>query len=199
MAEIPLFPLPLVLFPGGKLPLQIFEQRYLDMVKQCMKDDVGFGIVLITEGNQVLQNTQQQLPNVATCGTYCTIVDFDQQANGLLQITVEGQVKFSINDQFESDDRLMMARVEFQVLEEDSPVPADKQHLSNLLESLVRHESIQSLNLSIDFELARDVSARLTEFLPCPNEFKQQMLEAIDPQYRLSELEKQLLRMQGRR
>ena len=44
MAEIPLFPLPMVLFPGGKLPLQIFEPRYLDMVKNCMREEIGFEI-----------------------------------------------------------------------------------------------------------------------------------------------------------
>ena len=198
MAEIPLFPLPLVLFPGGKLPLQIFEPRYLDMVKNCLRENVGFGIVLIKRGEQVLRDTEQQLPSVAFCGTYCTIVDFDQQDNGLLQVTVEGQVKFSVRDQFENPDRLMMADVEFLALEEESPIPDNKQHLADLLESLAKHKSISSLDLSFDLKDARDVGSRLTELLPCPNEFKQRMLEMKNPVIRLAELEKQLLRMQDR-
>ena len=52
MNEVPLFPLPLVLFPGGKLPLQVFEARYLDMVKRCLREQSGFGIVMITAGDQ---------------------------------------------------------------------------------------------------------------------------------------------------
>ncbi len=67
MAEIPLFPLPMVLFPGGKLPLQIFEPRYLDMVKNCMREEIGFGVILIEEGQQVLKmqnNSCHRLPTV---------------------------------------------------------------------------------------------------------------------------------------
>ena len=50
MTEIPLFPLPLVLFPGGRLPLQIIEARYLDMLTACVRNDSGFGVVMIKEG-----------------------------------------------------------------------------------------------------------------------------------------------------
>ncbi len=196
MAEIPLFPLPMVLFPGGKLPLQIFEPRYLDMVKNCMREEIGFGVILIEEGQQVLKNAEQQLPSIAHCGTYCSIVDFDQQRNGLLQITVEGQTKFAVRDQYENPDRLMLAQVEFLPEEEDIPVPDNKQHLVNLLETLTQHKSVQQLGLSINFETARDVGGRLAELLPCPNDFKQRMLEMKNPVIRLSELEKQLLRMQ---
>ena len=196
MAEIPLFPLPMVLFPGGKLPLQIFEPRYLDMVKNCMREEIGFGVILIEEGQQVLKNAEQQLPSIAHCGTYCSIVDFDQQRNGLLQITVEGQTKFAVRDQYENPDRLMLAQVEFLPEEEDIPVPDNKQHLVNLLETLTQHKSVQQLGLSINFETARDVGGRLAELLPCPNDFKQRMLEMNNPVIRLSELERQLLRMQ---
>ena len=196
MAEIPLFPLPMVLFPGGKLPLQIFEPRYLDMVKNCMREEIGFGMILIEEGQQVLKNAEQQLPSIAHCGTYCSIVDFDQQRNGLLQITVEGQTKFAVRDQYENPDRLMLAQVEFLPEEEDIPVPDNKQHLVNLLETLTQHKSVQQLGLSINFETARDVGGRLAELLPCPNDFKQRMLEMKNPVIRLSELERQLLRMQ---
>ncbi|MBV1878876.1 MAG: LON peptidase substrate-binding domain-containing protein [Pseudomonadales bacterium] len=198
MAEIPLFPLPLILFPGGKLPLQIFEPRYLDMVKSCMRDNVGFGIVLIRQGAQVLRGNQAPLPSVAGRGTYCTIVDFDQLDNGLLRITVEGQVKFSVINQHEQADRLMMARVEFEPLEDETPIPANKQHLVNLLKSLHQHESVAALDLKVDFADARDIGCRLTELLPCPNEFKQDMLELDNPLERLSALEKQLLKMQDK-
>lgn len=199
MAEIPLFPLSLVLFPGGKLPLQIFEPRYLDMVKRCMKENVGFGVILIEEGDQVLKGPEQQLPTVSHCGTYATIVDFDQNPNGTLGIMIEGQVKFVIRDQYESPDRLMMAQVEFLEIEQEAPIPENQDHLVDLLEMFLEHEAVRDLGLEIDFREAREVGARLTELLPCPNHFKQRMLEMKNPLARLNELEKLVARMQKER
>ncbi|MFT7243865.1 MAG: Lon protease-like protein [Candidatus Azotimanducaceae bacterium] len=197
MAEIPLFPLQMVLFPGGKATLQIFETRYLDMVRDCLRAEVGFGLVLIKEGEQVLYDADQQLPSVAHCGTYCTIVDFDQHASGNLQITVQGEVKFSVRDQYESADRLMLAQVEFLPLEDETRIPQNKQHLVSLLESLANHDAVKALGLEVDFADARDVSARLAELLPCSNEFKQKMLEIRNAEVRLSEIERLILKMQN--
>lgn len=196
MKEIPLFPLPLVLFPGGKLSLQVFETRYLDMVKRCLRDGSGFGVVMITEGSQVLAGPEEQLPEISYCGTYCEIVDFDQQANGLLSVIVEGRSKFAIRDHYELPDRLMMAQVEFIEAEQEVAMPEEREHLSGLLESLMSHEAVQQLGLSCDLGLAVQVSARLTELLPCPNHFKQRLLELKDPLVRLSELDKLVERIQ---
>ena len=190
MAEIPLFPMPLVIFPGGRLPLQIFETRYLDMVKSCLRSNSGFGIVMITEGSQVLNSLDEQLPDIEHCGTYCTIADFDELPNGMLGITVEGQKKFVIRDEWEQPDRLMMGNVEFLADEEDVEMPEAQEHLSGLLESLMSHEAVQRLGLSCDLNQAVEVGARLTELLPCPNDFKQRMLEMKDPLVRLVEIDK---------
>ena len=194
MTEIPLFPLPLVLLPGGKLDLQIFEVRYLDMVKDCMRNDSGFGIVMIREGEQVLRDNEQQLPDIAHYGTWCRIVDFDQQPNGLLSILVEGQVKFVIRDQFEAENRLMQAAVEFLDTEEEAPLPEKHEHLANLLKTLAEHDAVRPLE--IDYTEARGVGWRLTELLPCPNSDKQRLLEMKDPLARLMEIEKIIQRMQ---
>ena len=195
MNDIPLFPLPLVLFPGGRLSLQIFETRYLDMVKSALKTGTGFGIVMITEGEQVL-GSDDQLPIISHCGTYCTIVDFDQASNGMLNIVVEGQQKFVIRDQHEQTDRLMMANVELLDNEDVVAVPEEREHLTGLLESLMAHEAVQRLGLDCDFGRATEVGARLTELLPCPNHFKQRMLEMKDPLVRLSEIDKLVERIQ---
>lgn len=196
MKEVPLFPLPLVLFPGGRLPLQVFEARYLDMVKRCLLAEAGFGVVMITDGSQVLVDPEQQLPEISHCGTYCEIVDFDQQPNGLLSIVAEGRRKFVIRDQYEQPDRLMMAQVEFIEDEEEVAMPQEREHLSGLLESLMSHEAVQRLGLSCDMGQAVEVGARLTELLPCPNQFKQRLLELKDPLVRLSELDKLVKRIQ---
>lgn len=197
MNEIPLFPLPLVLFPGGRLPLQVFETRYLDMVRDCLRDKTGFGIVMIKEGSQSLAHRDEQLPETSHCGTLCRIVDFDQLENGMLSIVVEGQRKFVIRDQFEQADRLMRATVEYLAEEDSVAVPEEREHLTGLLESLMEHEAIQRLGLHCDLAEARQVGARLTELLPCPNDLKQRLLEMKDPLVRLGELDKLVERIQN--
>ncbi len=200
MSEIPLFPLPLVLFPGGRLELQIFEVRYLDMVTRCMQEESGFGIVMIEHGEQALTTREQQLPSVSHYGTYCKIVDFDQRGNGMLGITVEGQVKFVIRDYYEGENRLMMGDVRFLEKENLAPIPDKHAHLANLLGTLIDHKGISKAlkdsGLEIDFAQALDVGARLTELLPCPNRYKQRLFEMKDPVARLGELEKLIERMQ---
>ena len=198
MAHIPLFPLPLVVFPGGRLPLQIFETRYVDMVKRCLREGSGFGVIMITEGDQVLRDTEQQLPSVSRCGTYCSIVDFDELPNGMLGIMAEGVKKFVIRDEYEQVDRLMMGDVEFLPDETTADMPDEQEHLSSLLESLMSHEAVQRLGLGCDMTQAGEVGARLTELLPCPNEFKQRMLEIKDPLIRLGELDKMVDAIQKR-
>jgi len=198
MAHIPLFPLPLVVFPGGRLPLQIFETRYVDMVKRCLREGSGFGVIMITEGDQVLRDTEQQLPSVSRCGTYCSIVDFDELPNGMLGIMAEGVKKFVIRDEYEQVDRLMMGDVEFLPDETTADMPDEQEHLSSLLESLMSHEAVQRLGLGCDMTQAGEVGARLTELLPCPNEFKQRMLEVKDPLIRLGELDKMVDAIQKR-
>ena len=196
MVEIPLFPVSLVLFPGGRLPLQIAETRYLDMITHCLRNNVGFGVVMIREGQQMLAHRDEQLPSVAYTGTLATIVDFDEGANGMLDILVQGQRKFVVRDQFEQADRLMLAQVEYLPDEAFFTVPEDKQHLASLLQSLIEHEAVQGLDLSIDFGSATDVGGRLTELLPLPNQFKQRMLEMKNSIARLADLESLIERMQ---
>ena len=193
---IPLLPLPTVLFPGGRLSLQIFETRYLDMVKHCLREHTGFGLVLILEGEQSLLNQDDPLPSISEYGTYCTIVDFDQLFNGMLSILVEGQTKFVIQDQYEQADRLMLADVKMLASEDKVKVPKAQQHLITLLETLMEHRAIQRLGLDCDMRLAGEVSARLAELLPCPNHFKQRLLEMKSPITRLRELDKLVERLQ---
>ena len=70
VSTIPLFPLRTVLFPGGLLPLKVFEQRYVEMTKRCMKEGVPFGVVMITSGEEVA--TQADAPAFANFGTLAT-------------------------------------------------------------------------------------------------------------------------------
>ena len=82
--EIPLFPLRVVMFPGGRFDLQIFEKRYIDLIRHCLRTDSGFGICLLKAGEEIFQENLEQ--TIHSSGTYSKIVDWDQLENGLLGI-----------------------------------------------------------------------------------------------------------------
>ena len=82
--ELPLFPLKTVLFPGGILPLKVFEQRYVEMTKICLKDERPFGVVLITKGAEV---APADTPEFAPVGTLATIAAWDMPQLGILHIS----------------------------------------------------------------------------------------------------------------
>ena len=111
LKEIPLFPLRVVLFPGGKLELQIFEQRYIDLVRNSLREGTGFGICLLKQGDEVLREGSQQ--TIHRTGTYASIIDWDQLESGLLGITVQGKSKFRIEDCWSEPGGLLMAKASF--------------------------------------------------------------------------------------
>ena len=197
MSQIPLFPLPLVVFPGGILPLQIFEPRYLDMVRDCLRADEGFGVVMIREGDQVVRHAEQGVPTTSHMGTVCRIFDFDQKPNGMLAITARGESRFVIRDAWEQDNRLLVGDVEFLPAEASKPLPEDHRHLADLLAQFLEHESVSGLGIEPDYDSALDVGMRLTELLPCDGEAKERLFEVRDPLARLRLLDKVINRMQG--
>ena len=89
-AEIPLFPLGTVLFPGGPLPLRIFETRYIDLVRRCLRDGSGFGVVLIREGVEA----GGPAPTFDV-GTYARIADSSQRPDALLGIRAAGDRRWT--------------------------------------------------------------------------------------------------------
>src|ERR1700754_2017230 len=91
--ELPLFPLNTVLFPGGPLPLRIFEPRYVDMIRKCMREGAPFGVLLIRSGKEV-----GDVSSAADVGTSARIVDFHQMPDGLLGIVCTGEQKFRVED-----------------------------------------------------------------------------------------------------
>src|SRR5512144_1891243 len=113
--ELPLFPLNTVLFPGGVLPLRIFEPRYLNMVSECMKADHGFGVVAIQEGSETgIAASFQKI------GTLARIADFDRLEDGLLGITCQGGQRLQVMSHRVQADQLILGRVNF--LPDDPPL-----------------------------------------------------------------------------
>ena len=189
--QIPLFPLRVVMFPGGRLDLQIFERRYIDLVSHCMRTSTGFGVCLLKEGEEVIQEGIDQ--TIHRTGTYSNIIEWDQLENGLLGITVEGSTKFNIEDCWQIDSGVLQANVEFSQTDSvgKESIPLDNQFsaLADLLQNLESHPLIEQKNLAIDYNNLWDLGWRLSELIPIDVEQKQQLLELDDPWERIQNLE----------
>ncbi len=195
MNTLPLFPLNTVLFPDGLLPLRIFETRYLDMVRRCLRDDSRFVIVGIepdpTSG-QPPSETDTSTGFYAV-GTEAAIVDWDQRSDGLLGILVKGEGRRTIHNARRAEDGLWLGEVE--ALEEYPAVslPVDYASLAELLERLLDQLGTPWSHLERHLDDSTWVAARLTELLPIDLEIKQGLLEADDPIERLERLRAAML------
>jgi len=171
----PVFPLSINVLPGAYLPLQIFEPRYLDMVKSSLAKEEGFCITLIKQDEEAYSDG---LPSLHEVGTYVEIVDFNQLQNGLLGITVKGLNKVRILDRWKQDDELLLAKIsKLEEFEEDfSEDPSYKEIWSMLIE-ISNHPEIKKLNLDINLKNATNVSYILGSLLPLTPTEKQTMLE----------------------
>jgi Lon protease-like protein len=175
--EIPLFPLSSILLPYGQLPLQIFEQRYLDLVRSCMKSDTGFGVVWLRQGTEVVGTTGSKL-ELGDYGTYAKIVDWDQLSNGLLGITIEGRQTFSVNQTRTSASGQMFAQASLRDAPAEMPLLPQWGSLADVLRGLETHPHIQRMNLNIDYDDAWQVGYSLIQLLPLEEEVKYELLGA---------------------
>ena len=190
LPEIPLFPLRTVLFPEGVLPLRIFEPRYIDMIRWCMRNQVNFGVVLLRTGSDVADKDAGAVPDVFRVGTEAKIVDFNQADNGLLGIVAQGARKFSIKESYLQKDGLLKATVEFAKEESLGELTPVHDSLVAVLQDLMQHPLIQQLNPPIRLGEARSVSYRLADLLPIEPEIKQTLLQMNGAKERLTELER---------
>jgi Lon protease-like protein len=189
--EIPLFPLSTVLFPGGPLPLRIFEPRYVDMIGRCMKSGSGFGVVLIREGQETGPARTWDI------GTVASIVDFDQLKDGTLGIVALGGGRFILRGSRREKDGLNVGRVDLLEPEAKVPLPERFADLGRLLEGVFGELGPHYRHVRTDFADAGWVGFRLAELLPIEPDRKQHCLELFDPLARLEYLEP-MLRNLGR-
>ncbi|MDB2643291.1 LON peptidase substrate-binding domain-containing protein [Luminiphilus sp.] len=175
MTEIALFPLSSVLLPSGRFPMQIFEQRYVDLVARCMRENEGFGVAWLRQGSEI-SGGSLDTPNVGDYGTYAQIVDWDQLANGLLGITIEGQHRFDIESTWREPDGLIKAKVVFHDAPVVAPLPEDQIGLAEVLTGLLRHPQIKRLSLQTDVSDAWRVCLQLAQLLPLEEAIKYELL-----------------------
>jgi len=187
ISSVPLFPLGLVLFPGGVLPLRIFEPRYLTMIGECMKNGSNFGVVLATPATGASQKS-----GFHTVGTLAQIEDFDQLEDGFLGVTCRGTSRFNVQDFYLQDDQLIVAEVETLRIEEKEDAQfAEVEKMTNFLRKLSEQEDLKdwSETLRPDWNNQQWLSCRLSELLPLSIESRQALLE-MPPGKRLHKLSK---------
>jgi Lon protease-like protein len=182
-AELPLFPLATVLFPGGPLSLRIFEPRYLDMVRRCLRQQSPFGVVLILEGAEV-----GAVAALAATGTSARVVDFDTLADGLLGIVCVGERRFRVLSRRQQDDGLHLAEVEYLAEEARQGLPGELAHLGELLRELLPKLGGAYAYVEAQFDDAGWVGNRWAEILPLTPAERLALLELADPQARLAQI-----------
>jgi len=180
---IALFPLHTVLFPGGPLPLRIFETRYTDMVRRCMRTQEPFGVVMIQEGDEA-----GVVATTATVGCTARIVDFHTLHDGLLGISCVGERKFRVLRVWRADDGLNMGEVAWLPVEPELPVPAECERLASTLRRALEELAEHYENVARKFDDAAWIGSRVAELLPIELADKQALLELDDPIERLRSL-----------
>ena len=191
--EIPLFPLRTVLFPGGYLPLRIFEQRYLTMVRDCARNDTGFGVCLIREGEEAVSPVKP-----AQVGTHAQIIDWYTLEDGLLGVSATGTVRFITEETWQEDDGLFRAQVRVLAEPPECSVPEAFSVLSDVLRRFMEKVAHQYPDYTPDhLQDASWLGYRLSELLPLGGIEKQHLLEMSDPIDRLQNLVEILPRFQS--
>ena len=187
--ESPIFPLGTVLFPGGPLPLRIFEPRYLDMVSDCLRGGRPFGVCLIRSGSEVGDPAEPH-----RTGTFARIVDWGRDDRGILTVEAVGETRFRLVETRAAPDRLLLGRCE-PVPEARGRAPPEYEPLARLARTLTERfaERYRHTPPPPDGGSPEDApwtGYRLAELLPIPAPHRQHLLEMDDPLARLRRLDR---------
>ncbi|MDE3010013.1 MAG: LON peptidase substrate-binding domain-containing protein [Pseudomonadota bacterium] len=193
MEQVPIFALGAVLFPRSLVPLRVFEPRYMDMVKDCLRHGTSFGVCLITEGREV-----GVAASVQPVGCLARIVEWDMPDLGILQIVAEGTERFRVRERRVSPGGLILAGIELLAPELPLPVPPQHENLVRLLRAIVENADERYFPRPLRYDDAVWVGCRLADVLPIPIGRKQQALALEDPLARLDLLQGCLGEQRGR-
>lgn len=202
---LPLFPLQTVLFPGGVLPLRIFEVRYLDLIGRCHKEGAPFGVVSLTQGREVRQRQHGsdvadgaafETESFQTVGTLAHIVALERSQPGLMVIRCQGGRRFRLNSSEQLKHGLWVGQAECLPDDPSVPVPADLAHVRRGLEQLLAHMQAQAggddaairalpIQAPYHWDDCGWLANRWSELLPVSPQLKQQFLALDNPLLRL--------------
>ena len=202
LTRVALFPLSVVLFPQGVLPLRVFEARYMDMVRDCMRDETSFGVCLTADGKS--PSADMVLTTAEVC-CLARITAWDMQQLGLLQIRTVGGDRFRLLASESQPNGLLVGEIDLIEADEDQPIPDEHRPCVDLLTRIIEDMSAQlaekrrtgeaadtspvlaQLPFEEPYQLESSawVSNRLCEVLPVPLKAKQKLMELTDAATRL--------------
>jgi len=193
-SRLPLFPLRTVLFPGGCLPLQIFEVRYLDMIGRAHRENIPFGVVCLTEGDEVRRDVDGSYLSEAfhPFGTLARIDGLEQPRPGLLSIRCTGLQRFRLVYAECLPHGLWVGDAETLPDDPSVPIPSDLEHTRLALQRVVT--DLQAQGVAEDempiqgpwcFDDCGWVANRWCDLLPLSNSLRQQLLAVDSPLVRL--------------
>jgi uncharacterized protein len=189
--KAPLFPLRTVLYPGGPLPLRIFEARYLDMISESLKQERPFGVLLIKSGSESGPATTYEI------GTLARITDWYQGSDGLLGVTAIGEERFRLLDHVRQPDGLNIGDIELLPNGQPRALPDEFRPLAGILAGVLDDLGRLYEPLEKRYDDADWVGYRFSEILPISPEEKQYCLEVEDPLERLQIVRKVLNTVRG--
>ncbi|MGQ0524199.1 MAG: LON peptidase substrate-binding domain-containing protein [Betaproteobacteria bacterium] len=184
--DIPLFPLSTVLFPGGVLSLKIFEQRYLEMTKACLRDGSPFGVCLIREGREVGEPAVPQ-----GVGCLASIVEWDMPQLGLFHLVTRGGERFRVLDTRVGPNGLISGAVE--LFAPEAAAEMDPPCLE-VLKVIIEKAGIAHFPAPLRLDDAAWVSYRLAEVLPLDMGVRQELLETAQTSVRFARLREVLIK-----
>lgn len=196
MTELPLFPLSGVLLPFGRIPLKIFEPRYLDLVRDCLKSNSPFGVVWIRHGAEVIQRGRAA-PQLGDYGTCARIVDWDQLPNGLLGIVIEGGERFDLFTTQTRSNGLMVGEVAMRPAVTPAPMSESWLSLMEVLRGLEAHPHVERMKLRVDYNDPWQVAYTLIQLLPLDEALKYELLGIDNIDLLMAELQGLLNRISG--
>jgi Lon protease-like protein len=176
-----IFPLGTVLFPGAALPLKIFEQRYIEMTKTCLRDDRPFGVCLIKEGREV---GEPALPQAVGC--LATIEQWDMPQMGLFHLLARGGDRFRLIDSRTAKNGLMTGVIER--LPPDASADTVDDACRRVLEMIIERVDVSQFQKPFQLDDASWVGFRLAEILPLDMRIKQELLEMTQAGERLARI-----------
>lgn len=179
---LPVFPLGSVLYPGGLLPLRIFEPRYLAMVRECVREQRGFAVCLISEGRET-----GQAARFHPIGTLARIEDHDQDAAGMVHITVRGEQRVQVVTSSVRLDQLVIGQALHLEAEPATGIAERHRPLLDLLRQAME-EYDPDFGRAEELLDASWVGFRLAELLPLTQSRRQWLLELTNPTLRLEAL-----------
>jgi uncharacterized protein len=180
--ELPIFPLELVLYPGAKLPLRLFEPRYLDMAKRCLNEDIPFVIVSVDKENSA----------PAKVGTTATIGEWDVAEQGVMLVKTYGGERVRVGNLSVGEKGLITAPVTSMPFA-DLEVPVDLEQSAELLKRFISQIGTERFIAPFHYDDAGWVSFRLAEILPIRLPVRQMLLELDDGVERLRVLQRVLI------